>query len=359
PQELLEEDHEVTAKARWVKAVRSAKSAAAELRAPKPEAPKCVRVLTQVTGSAVTTMCDPPSSGTGQVLSPCGQTVTKEHLAPGGLVWHLPGAGISVLWSPEESLPIAEIEKAQGKIQEAFGEGRPPIFKRSSGPCAVAVEEDGTMVRRSHQQVYCSDAGDCEDLEFSMKKGRTFFAPGSYFEAGSWWDAAEGGVYLYQRLVPPGVPIHSKLPKFKGKDWMVVEILDDPQANESVRVLLRHTRRVDLAPFDARLPSEQTQRFWSLPHENGEVVESSPMVLAHEILATLGRHGRDLHCTTSVPISKDAEASAGGVRRCGSTELELVKEWSPGRICLVQHTALGPPRRAGMVGAAWDAPEPC
>ena len=28
-------------------------------------------------------------------------------------------------------------------------------------------------------------------------------------------------VYLYQRLVPPGVPIHSKLPKFKGKDWMV------------------------------------------------------------------------------------------------------------------------------------------
>ena len=34
-----------------------------------------------------------------------------------------------------------------------------------------------------------------------MKKGRTFFAPGSYFEAGSWWDAAEGGASWTGRYV--------------------------------------------------------------------------------------------------------------------------------------------------------------
>lgn len=68
------------------------------------------------------------------------------------------------------------------------------------------------------------------------------------------------------------------------------------------------TRSIHLPKASLPMPSEsQEVRFWSLPNENGqglmmnsqlhrgEIVESTaPIVLAHELLASLGRSATDL-----------------------------------------------------------------
>lgn len=347
---------------------------AAKIRKDTVEAPVQVKVFTQVcqddaTGrTTVRTLCNAPSQGTGTVLSPTCREFSVDQLAPsGGLVLQVDWEGAtSVLWSPEETIKFSSHshQDIRNKHDECIGVGRELLFKRSNGNFDVETQESGTVVRRCRQRVYYSadlDNLEGDHWECAIKPGRVFFAPGEYFSEGDWWDAAEDGVYLHQRAIPPQVPVCSKLPSTKAHDdWIVVEILDDPRSNKNVRVLLRHTRRIDLPkhPMPMPMPAEsQTMRFWDVPY-HGEVVESpAAIILAHEILASVGRHPKDLHCATVSPTGQLVQSS--GTFHCGAgdTPLDESSVWKPGDLCVVQHTPLGP-SRAAAADSQWQLAEP-
>ena len=351
------------------KGVARSFQAAAKIREETVQAPNEVKVFTQVCQDETTTvrtLCNAPSLGTGSVLSPTSREFSEDHLAPcGGLVLQVNEGG-TVLWSPEETITLfrseSKLQEISEKHEESIGVGRELLFKRSNGGFQLETEENGTVVRRCRQRVYYSediDSLEGDDWECAIKKGRVFFAPSKCFSEGDWWDAAEDGVYLHQRAVPPRIPICSELPSTKAHDnWIIAEILDDPRSTQNVRVLLRYTRRVDLKDRTKPMPAEsQTMRFWNVLYENGEVVESSaPIVLAHEILASLGRHHADLHCTTASPTGQLATVQSSSCA-AGGIPLDESSVWKPGDLRIVQHTPLGP-SRAAAADSQWKLAEP-
>lgn len=363
-------------KKNWHQAFARAFEKAAEIRSEKVKAPSHVKVLTQVDDESVRIMCNSPSLERGFFLNAACRECNKERVMPtSGLVLYLNEG--TVLWSPEETIKLhsQKLEDIKQKHQKSIpSPGRELLFQRRNGTCKLVTEADGTVVRRSQQRVYYSK--DVESLddpdghwECSIKTGRIFFAPSHYFKEGDWWQAAQDadaqdtaedeGVYFFQRAIPPNVPICAELTSTKKhKDWILAEILDDPRSGKYVRVLLRQTRCIDLPEFSTPMPAEsRTVRLWSVPHENGELVESMPLVLAHDVVASVGRHCRDLHCTTAVPSgdpASDVQPSLCGV---GNTPLEESSVWMPGDLCVVQHTPLGPARSAAAT-AQWRAAEP-
>ncbi|CAE7032798.1 rpoC2 [Symbiodinium natans] len=294
-------------------AVSRALSAASNLRTARPEAPKSSSVFAQVSFGErpeLRVLCSPPSLQAGSAIFPTSRSIGENCVAPsGGLVLHVEWEGrLAVLWSPEESISILNKQKRQA-IQDngQVKLGRPLLFKRvaSAPPATVQPDEKDVLVRRCKDRVYYSrdiaslDVVEDSSWECAVKPGEVFLAPSKYFAEGSWWDAAEDdGVYLYSRAVPPSHPVIPELPTTKnGSSWIIAEILDDPRGSDSVRVLLRRTKLLELPAEPCSLPSEShTMSFWTSMYKNGEIVESAePVVLAYKVSASIGRHYHDMH----------------------------------------------------------------
>eukprot|EP00439_Symbiodinium_sp_Y106_P069617 s1892_g12.t1 len=379
PPSLLEEPRNMKSSVRPYlrQAVSRALDKADDIRCAKPAAPASSSVFTQVwTDDAVLKLrilCSPPSLEAGASIFPTSRSLTDDCVAPsGGLVLHVIWEGNeTILWAPEESIPLLNEKKreaSEDKGQVKFG--RPLLFKRTAQTTALQPDEHASQgdafVHRCKDRVYYSrdmstlDIDTDDSWECAIKPGEVFLAPSKYFAEGLWWDAAEDdGVYLYSRAVPPNHAVIPELPTTKiGSDWMMAEILDDPRAADSVRVLLRRTKSVKLPPARCPAPSEShTVAFWTPRRGNGIVESVGPVVLAHEVTASVGRHYQDTHCTSVVSTRPADGASVLPRAFLNGTSLDVASEWGPSSLCVVQHSPLGTPR-AAVANSSWQEAMP-
>lgn len=241
----------------------------------------------------------------------------------------------------------------------------------------VIEEPRGVLRRECKDRVYCDveswsstdGAGSkarLSKVECAVKPGHLFLLPSSHFDD-SWYSVADddyaGGIHLNQKLFPPGVPFLSDLPSLKSEHhWRVVELMDNPMTKSVCRVLIRPARRI-VVPDDPTplLPVEtKTLTSWYLPFAHGEVVSSlSSVPLAYEVRSSLSRHPGEPHCLTVEPIEALTLAHQGGRAPVSSGTLsDPCRAWAgPTELCVVQHSALGPPQRSSS-DSSWCDPPP-
>ncbi|CAE7660680.1 rpoC2 [Symbiodinium necroappetens] len=378
PPSLLEEPRNLPSVRPYLRqAVSRALDKADDIRSAKPAAPTSSSVFTQVwtddAAPKLRILCSPPSLEAGASIFPTSRNLTDDCVVPsGGLVLHVIWEGKkTILWAPEESIPLLNEKKRQASEDKGQVKlGRPLLFKRTARTTIVQPDEhesqSDVFVHRCKDRVYYSidisslDIDADASWECAIKPGEVFLAPSKYFAEGFWWDAAEDdGVYLHSRAVPPNHAVIPELPTTKiGSDWMIAEILDDPRAADSVRVLLRRTKSVKLPPARCPVPSEShTMTFWTPLRGNGVVESAGPLVLAHEVSASVGRHYRDTHCTSIVPTRPADGTSVPPRAFLNGTSLDVASEWGPSSLCVVQHSPLGTPR-AAVANSSWQEAMP-